>query len=223
MQDTIYFLTALPALPSLGEKPPLRLVELRDRADDLPPIRRVIDAVLLEADLTQRRSILAGERDDAEPLVLSIEQIRGEAALEDTLRAEPPSGRAHAADVEWIGYFLFVHALGAQAGCGFLTRYAAFEIALRNALAVERARVLGVSADPYVFLEDLAEPGAEVRPIVLAWSGAADPLEAQRVVDQGRWQWLQANAGWYTFGLDEVAAYTRALLLLARWHRLVAA
>ena len=70
---------------------------------------------------------------------------------------------------------------------------------------------------------DLADPGAEieVEDLAGAWASAADPLAALRVLDEGRWRWTEEHSRYYSFAIDELAAYARKLILITRWHLLV--
>ncbi len=220
MQAHYYFLTSLPTLPSLGEAPPLSLAEFHDRAGDEVGVSPAVGAVLLEHDLTQRASVLAGEADEAVPVVLSVAQARGEDPLPAFLLAEEDEGgtRPVGDDAMWERYYRYVAATAGRTGCGFLRDWVGFEVALRNALVVARAKVLELSADGYIVAPDLADSGADVSPIVQNWSAACDPLAAQRSLDDGRWTWLSDNGGWFSFRVDEAAAYARALVLLHRWR-----
>jgi hypothetical protein len=40
------------------------------------------------------------------------------------------------------------------------------------------------------------------------------------VLDQRRWRWIDENSRYFSFALDELAAYARKLVLIARWHAL---
>ncbi len=223
MREFFYLITSLPTLPSLGEKPPLNPQQLQSLVDDEPPLRAVIDTLFLEQDLLHRQSILAGEKITATPLVLSEEQMNGEAPLPADFTPAETEHRVFVADLLWSTYFQRADLLAGMFACPFLQRWAGFEVSLRNAVAAERARKLSLSPDEYYVAEHLWESTAFIDGLVAAWASADNPLAAARALDQGRWDWLQANGGWFSFSIDEVAAYARALLLLARWHELQSA
>lgn len=220
MQLQHYFMTSLPSLPGLGDAPPVSLADFVARTEDLPEVRCVVDAVLLEHDLMLRQAALSGEIEQAEPVVLTSLQARGEEDLPPFLRTDEEIQRTVGDDVTWELYFRHVADVAGATGCEFLSAWAGFETALRNALVFARAKALELTAEEYVVAAELADPHAEVESIVAAWSAAGDPLAAQKALDAGRWDWLNENRRWFSFRIDEAAAYARGLVLLHRWRRL---
>jgi len=221
MRTQYYFMTSLPVAPPLGENPPIGLAEFYDKASDLPEVCEVVAAILLEHDLLGRQSVLTGERDHTHPIILTVAQGRGEEPLPEYLRAEPTeTARAIGDDPTWEAYFRHVDSVAARTGCEFLHRWAGFEVALRNALVAARAKVLDLAPEEYYVAVELAAPEADTEQIVAAWSAATDPLSAAKALDRGRWDWLQSHGKWFSFRIDEVAAYARALVLLHRWCEL---
>ncbi|NLF30871.1 MAG: hypothetical protein GX591_08300 [Planctomycetes bacterium] len=224
MAAQYYLLTSLPALPALGEKPPVALAALHERAaeDADPKVAAIVAAVLLEHDLLQRQSVLAGERDHAEPVILTALQADGEEPLPPYLlgRESAAGERRIGDDALWEAYFRHVADVASATGSRFLAEWVGFEVALRNALVAARAKNLGLLADEYVVAPDLAAPDADMEATVAAWAGSGDPLSALRALDRGRWDWLAARGPWFTFGPDEVAVYARRLVLLHRWSEL---
>jgi hypothetical protein len=224
MSERYYFLlTALPALPELGEVPPLGLGAFRALVEPSPSALAPVEAVLLEQDLLGRESVLAGETPLSEPVVLTTAQVAGEEPLPEFLTAAPERAPKIPADATWASYWRHVHAVGVRRSCEFLRRWAGFEVGLRNALALARAAALNLEPQEYLVAEDLADPDAPVGEVVSAWSAAADPLSALRVLDERRWQWVEDCARYYSFALDELTAYARRLVLVHRWHVLVGA
>ena len=218
MQAQYFFMTSLPSLPPLGEAPPVGLGHLHERASDMGGVREVVDGVLLEHDLMQRQAVLSGEREEVEPVVLTREQVLGEAPLPEYLRGHEQIARAVGDDAMWEAYFRHLAAEAGRAGCPFLRLWVGFEVALRNALVVARAKALEMTADQYIVAAELGDDQADVGQIVAQWSAAENPLVAQRTLDQGRWDWLAGHGGWFSFRIDETAAYARGLVLLHRWH-----
>jgi hypothetical protein len=216
-----YILTALPALPSMMEPAPIHAAEFRQRvAETSSHAAELVDLVLLSDDLLQRQGVLAGEIEKPEPTVLSVEQITDELPLPDFLIAEADAGRAVAIDAAWEAYYQHLHAV-AQARAGeFLAEYAAYEVGLRNALAEHRAKDLGLAPEGYYVAESLGRSPSEYTTVINEWSAAANPMEAQKVLDRARWNWLEANDAWFSFSNDELAAYAAKLMLSQRWDRL---
>jgi len=224
MKSHYFFLTSLPALPSLGEAPPASLGEFYSRACDEPAVGLAAAAVLLEHDLLGLQSVLSGESDRVDGVVLSAAQVAGTEPLPAFLRPQEqaPGSRVSGEDAMWEAYFRHVVSVGERIGCEFLRRWAGFEVALRNALVVARAKALNLTADEYLVAVELADTSADVAGIVTRWAGAPDPLAATRVLDQGRWAWLAAHGEWFSFRIDEAGAYARGLVLLHRWRRMSA-
>ena len=224
MAAQYYLLTSLPALPALGETPPIALAAFHERAgeDPDPKVARIAEAILLEHDLLQRQSVLAGEQAHAEAVILTMLQADGEEPLPSYLqaRASDAGERTIGDDALWEAYFRHVADVAGRTGSRFLTEWVGFEVALRNALVAARAKNLGLPADDYVVAPDLASADANVEATVAAWSGSEDPLSALKALDRGRWDWLASRGPWFTFGADEVAVYARRLVLLHRWSEL---
>lgn len=223
MSRRYYFLlSSLPPVPEPGGPSPMDLASFRQlAAGEDPGAARLVEAVLLEHDLLLRQAWLAGEKPDVQPVVLSDEQARGEAPLPDYLQ---PSGDGRPvrvpADATWDAYWHYVARIGRREGSEFLQQWVAYEVTLRNAIAGARALVLGLEAADFLVATDLGDPDAPVRETVLAWSAAPDPLKALRVLEEARWQWADRNARYFSFAVDELAAYARKLVLVTRWERI---
>jgi len=219
MSGRYYFLlTSLPNLPDLGLAPAMDLAALRERVAPEPAAAPLIDAICLEGDLVLREAAQAGEIERPAPVVLTAGQADGTEPLPDALAAdEPDPPRRIPADRTWEAYWRYAARAADAARCEFARQWVGFEVALRNALATARARTLGLDSHDYLVAEDLAaEPAPDE--IVAAASAAADPLSALRALDEGRWRWVEDNEGYYSFAIDELAAYARKLALATRWH-----
>jgi hypothetical protein len=215
-----FLLTSLPTLPELGEPPPVALGDFYERVAQASSALPMIEALLLEQDLVLREAALAGEIERPEPVVLTAEQMGGQEPLPEFLTAAPEQPRRIVADVVWQAYYRHVHRLAVAETCRFARQWVGFEVALRNALAVTRARTLELDPHGYLVAEELADGDAAVDEIVSAWSAAADPLSALQVLDERRFRWIDENAQYFSFALDELAAYARKLVLVNRWHKL---
>ena len=219
-----YLLASLPSLGEVGSTPPLTPAQLLDRVADAAGPSRLIGALLLGDDLLLRESVMSDKEMDAQPAVLTAEQLRDEAPLPAMLVAEAEEGVSRiAADVVWEAYFRYAADVARQAGSTFLSDWVGSEVALRNALAASRAKTLGLDAEAYRVVDDLADRDAEFNAVLGEWAAAPNPLAALRVLDTARWAWLIDREGWFTFQDDELAAYAAKLMLLCRWNRLEAA
>jgi hypothetical protein len=218
-----YLLSSLPTLGRLGDTPPLSEAELLERVAEGGGPRRLIEALLLSDDLLQREAYLAGEVEEVSPAVLTPEQARNDEPLPEHLSpGERPEGEAPYAgtDALWQRYFRWAAAVASQASSALLGAWVSYEVALRNALAAERARALDLEPQQYLVATDLADETADLDDLVSRWSSAGDPLAGLRVLDEARWAWLDSRDPRYSFADDELAAYAAKLMLLHRWHRL---
>lgn len=219
--DRYYVISALPAAGELGSAPPIGFAELMEHVGERAPRGRLVGTVLLSDDLLQREAFLAGEVEEVEPAVLSVPQARGEAPLPEHL-APPAEQEALAieADRVWEAYFRSAAAVAVREGSEFLARWVGFEVALRNALASERAKRLGLEPAMYLVAADLAgEEEEDFGPVLRDWAAAATPLAGLRVVIRARWEWLRQHEAWFSFSEDELLVYAVRLMLLAQWRR----
>lgn len=170
----------------------------------MPGRRALVEAVLLGDDLMQREALLAGERKDVAPAVLSAAQARNEAPLPSYLvNEEGGAGRRIASDSLWEAYYRHTAAMAARRGSAMLARWVAHEVAMRNALATERAKALGLEASDYVVAEDLGEAGATFGALVSEWASA--PI---RWRDCACWT-RRGGSGWWTTRGGSVSRMTR--------------
>jgi hypothetical protein len=214
-----YLVISLPALGALGSAPPLSPRELLVRLDG--PTLDLATAIFLPDDLLQRESFLAGALERPEPAVLTSEQIRGEAPLPAPLDPRSPGAtRAVPADAVWEACWVHARSVALRHASRLLAEWVRFEVGLRNALAAERSRLLGLDPEPWLVARELGAPPEELAGIVRAFAAAPDPLPAQRALDAARWSWSLEHDDWFGFGQDEVAAYALRLGWIARWHRL---
>ena len=220
--DTIYLLSALPSLGHLSEGAPLSLGELADRAGPHAAADGVVGAVLLSDDLLQRDAVMAGELEQSQPVLLTPEQVTDEAPLPPYLVAsdEQALSAGRFVDAVWAAYFRHVADVALRRGCAFLSQWAVYEVTLRNALASERARALDLSDEGGAVAAELVDERIDLDRTVNEWSAARTPLAGLQTVDHARWDWLAQHDRWFSFAIDELAAYAAKLSLLCRWERI---
>lgn len=223
-----YLLSFLSTPEALGAEPPIGCGDFLHHLDETiqPRPRELAETIFLSDDLLQRDAALAGEIEEPEPIILTVDQTRDEEPLPEflasTIEEAGSDTRAIAADVVWEAYFRHVAAVANRLNSPFLRAWVGYEVALRNALAEARARALELEPADYFVAVDLAD-ASDVTATVNEWSSASNPLQAQRVLDQARMDWLNENDAYFTFGDDELAAYAAKLILSVRWHRLTRA
>lgn len=216
-----YYITTLPTLGELGSDPPMGLADLVEHAGEQKSWREHVEAVVLLDDLLQREAFLAGEIEEVEPAVLSLQQVQGEAPLPEMFSETDDRDRPNAieADVLWERYFRYVHELGKSRDCAFLVRWVEFEVALRNGLATARAKRLGLDESAYLVAPDLNAPDENLSLVQSEWEAATTPLAGLRVVIRARWSWIEQHDAWFSFSVDELLAYAVRVMLLEQWRR----
>ncbi|HPM80187.1 MAG TPA: DUF2764 family protein [Candidatus Anammoximicrobium sp.] len=223
MLDHYYYLASLPALGELGSEPSMGFAELLEHLENDRQRHELVGSLFLLDDLLQREAFLAGELEEADPAVFSIQQVRNESPLPEFLVSAPEaddSPRLVAADRLWEAYFRYVAQVAQRLGSRFLAAWAGYEVALRNALVAARAKRLGLDAADYLVAADLAAAGDEVTTAVSEWTSAPTPLAGQQSLLRARWNWLTAHDAWFTFSNDELAVYAARLMLLHQWQRM---
>ena len=221
MNDQRYYLLAkLPALGEIGSVPPIGLAELMEHSRESSQEAELVGALILYDDLVQREAFLAGELADVDPAVLNPDVVRNEAALPEYLVSSgAPQDHAVEVDSLWSTYFSYVAEVGRRERSQFLRRWVEFEVGLRNALAGERARRLGLDEAPYLVATELAADDDDHSEILNTWATAQTPLDALQHVIRCRWNWLETHDPWFSFSEDELLVYAARLMLLEQWHR----
>jgi hypothetical protein len=216
-----FYITTLPTLGELGSSTPMGLADLIEHVSDHRPWREQLEALVLLDDLLQREALLAGETEEVEPAVLSLQQARGEAPLPEMLVApsEDEQSWVIEADRLWETYFRYAHQLGIAQGSRFLVQWVEYEVALRNALATARARRLGLEEGDYRVAADLVQADEDLSAVLSAWEAAPTPLAGLREVIRARWSWIDGHDAWFTFSVDELLAYAGRVMLLEQWRR----
>lgn len=220
--DIYYILSLLKTPDDLGSPPPMTLPDFLDHVREIDGNTSLIEAIFLSDDLLQHQAYLSGELENFDPVVLSEAQIKDEEPLPDYLSTQAiEDDLQNPIDSLWANYYQ--HALDVandRGGSDFLKKWIAFEIGLRNALVMARAKSLGLDPYSHMVVDDIGSAKDEFDSLVIEWSSASDPLEGLRVLDRARWRWINENDDWFGFSDDELAAYAAKLILLKRWKRL---
>lgn len=216
-----FLLSSLPHLGEITDAPPVTTADMLRHVEGSGGPTAIIETILLADDLIQRDALQAGEVDQADPAVLTNEQIRGDDPMPASLAPqEQPPGRI-AADAVWAAYF--THAAETARAGTFLAAWVAWEVALRNALAESRAKTLDLEVEAYLVVPQIGDADADFADLLTEVSAAGDPLAAMQAVDRARWAWLDEHEAWFSFGNDELAVYAARLMLMVRWQRLAKA
>ena len=106
----------------------------------------------------------------------------------------------------------------ASQGSGSLRHWANFEIALRNELVAARAARKKI--DALKFLRPGPSPQAEISHLAMAAYRSASILEGERILDQARWNFLEALSSGHYFDFDYLLVYGLKLKILERWDKI---
>jgi len=93
-----------------------------------------------------------------------------------------------------------------------------FEITLRNELA--RARAGRKKTDPLKFLRFPDSPQAWISHVAMASYRSTSILEAERILDQARWNLLEDLSLGHYFDFDYLLIYGLKLKILERWEKI---
>jgi hypothetical protein len=219
-----YYITSLPMLGKPGDAPPISLADLLEHLADNPSARKAAATIFLLYDLLQREAVLCGEIKVIDPAILTLRQIRNEEPLPAYLTAvDEKNTKTVRIDNLWENYFRYAYGVAEEIGSRFLKEWISFEVSLRNALAVQRAKKLGLEPGPYLVASDLDETGEDFSGVLRDWAAAVNPLAGHKVLTLARWQWLANHDAWFSFENDELAAYAAKDMVLQQWYRLIAA
>ncbi len=218
--DNYYEITSLPALGELSSAPPLTLIQFLARLDNHPSAYRITETLILNDDLLERQGFLSGELKQVEPTVLTVAQAKNEEPLPEYLATGEQSIRAVETDDVWDRYFRYANKIAKQFGSAFLHKWVGFEVALRNALVVERSSALGLEPQLYLVAKDLQSEEEDFSGLINDWRSAQTPLVGLQIVLRYKWNWTNKVDPYFTFSTDELAVYCQRLMLLRRWYRL---
>ncbi|MHC4206775.1 MAG: hypothetical protein ACYSTT_19140, partial [Planctomycetota bacterium] len=191
-----YLLSVLPTLEPIGSIPPLSKQSLLEQVIESNGPVSTVETLLLSDDLIQYQALLAEEtdQDQIDLAILSLDKAEDEAVLPDFLlpketteEHEEQQSMRLSVDGIWERYFHHAASVAKRTQSSFLKAWIGFEVGLRNALATARAQALELEAEAYLVAPELADRKIEYHQIVSDWSGASNPLNAQRELDEARW------------------------------------
>ena len=99
-----------------------------------------------------------------------------------------------------------------------LKQWSNFELALRNELV--RARAGRKKIEPLKFLRLPDSPQAEISHVAMAAYRSTSILEAEKILDQARWNFLDTLSFGHYFNFDCLLIYGLKLKILERWDRI---
>jgi len=226
-----YLLSVLPTLEPMGSIPPLSKHGLLEQVIDSKGPVSTVEVLLLSDDLMQYQGLLAEEidKDHVDLVILSLDKGEDEDVLPDFLL--PPESAEGAQEEKenerlnidgiWARYFRHAASVAKRTQSSFLKAWIGFEVGLRNALATARAQTLELDPAAYLVAPELADKKTDYSQTVSEWSGASNPLNALKVLDEARWDWCEKHGGWYSFHACEIEVYAAKLILLHRWRRIL--
>ncbi|MFZ2957319.1 MAG: DUF2764 family protein [Candidatus Ozemobacteraceae bacterium] len=204
-----YLLTRLPALPNLGEVPPIswgEIIPLVESTDD-PGLRSLIEILRCESDV---EAIVRARFEKRNDEAIPVQGLPGK--LAEAVSADcPEQNMADWHERVWNAWFDAVEEIGKVRRCRLLTNWAQWERSLREELVIVRQNQSPNSAPASSFVHQAA---------IDAWRGAANPLDAERALDGARMAFLEEHGDRYGFSTEELIAYLLKLRLLQRYHRL---
>jgi hypothetical protein len=218
-----YLLASLPALkPHFLAQPPMSVASFWDRIrHSAPPLEELIQTVLLERDLANLQEVYHGRRPSC-AITIPIEDILRLPKAPTVRDFYLPAPIAKLVDDEkwqpeiWKTYFLYALEVADKYGSIAFRKWLEWELSTKTIFAQNRSQKLAItfSRDLPLFLE---YSGQEQERLVQAYTKAPNPLEAEQVLDKGRWEKLSSLCAHYSFDSDEVVVYALQLVMLERW------
>ncbi|MCX5693642.1 MAG: DUF2764 family protein [Candidatus Omnitrophica bacterium] len=101
---------------------------------------------------------------------------------------------------------------------GSVAQWANFEVTLRNELV--RARASRKKIDPSKFLRFPDSPQAEIVHVAMTAYRSTSILEAEKILDQARWNFLENLSFGHYFDFESLLVYGLKLKILERWDKI---
>jgi hypothetical protein len=102
--------------------------------------------------------------------------------------------------------------------CQIISRWLEFEIILKNELV--KIRAVRKKIDPAKYLRPDECAGIGLHHVALAAQRNPSPLEAEKILDHERWNFLDELSFGHYFDLDCLIIYAYKLLILGRWEKI---
>ncbi|MDD5155191.1 MAG: DUF2764 family protein [Candidatus Omnitrophica bacterium] len=99
-----------------------------------------------------------------------------------------------------------------------IRKVSGFETLLRNELVNLRAARKKIPAEKYLRPDGYA--GSSIYHIAVAAQRNPSPLEAEKILDQAKWSFLDELAFGHYFDPDSLVIYALKLLILERWEKI---
>ena len=218
-----YLLAALPSLPpNFDTEPPLTITAFWNKIEQQDEqLRQVVQAILLIHDIENLEQVDVGG-DPAGTATIPEEILRRFAKDPTAVKPYLPDELATLIIQEdwrqkiWHAYFDYAYQIAGRYSLISLREWLDWELGLKS--ACYRTRTNKPTSDLPVG-KYMTHTGAlpEYELIMESYRKAANPLEAEQLLDQARWQKIVTLCTPYSFATDEVVAYTLHLLLRQRW------
>lgn len=99
-----------------------------------------------------------------------------------------------------------------------INRWLEFETTLKNELV--KIRAVRKKIDPAKYLRPDGSAGIALHHVALAAQRNPSPLEAEKILDRQRWDFLDELSFGRYFDLDCLIIYAYKLLILVRWEKI---
>lgn len=113
---------------------------------------------------------------------------------------------------------LLIESRPEEGGSMFNRRWAGIETQLRNEIARVRGKRIGAESSPYLRRHEFID--VRIEPLVVDAFAKSNPLERERVLDEGRWSLLDDLVAEDPYGLTAVLAHAVKLGIAERWASL---
>jgi hypothetical protein len=99
-----------------------------------------------------------------------------------------------------------------------LKKWRLFDTMLRNELV--RIRAARKKTDPVKYIREDGYTEPDIAHIALHAYRTLSILDAEKILDEARWGFLEASAAGHYFDIDSLIIYAAKLLILERWERI---